>query len=61
MSINAIECPFCHGENTDELHEEWVDGLLCEDRKCLDCGETYIVWYDLIATDVCDRHNNPID
>lgn len=54
-------CPYCGSQNTEWKNEEWQDGLLYEDRKCCDCGETYTVVYDLVAVGLLDRHNNPID
>lgn len=50
-------CPYCLEDNSDDDHE-FIDGdfhgddddVYTETRKCLLCGEEYLMFFDLVYT-----------
>ena len=59
MENNVIDltmCPFCKSYATGQIGCDNES----ETRKCDECGETYIVWYEAdgeTVAEICDRHN----
>lgn len=55
-NYNSSTCPWCRSKNTDFVDEDECS----EKRKCGNCQNDYIVWYDNdIIADVTDRHSRP--
>ena len=58
--IDLTMCPFCKSYATGQIGGDDES----ETRKCDNCGETYIVWYEAdgeTVAEICDRHNRKLE
>lgn len=59
---NSLKCPYCGSELTEQI--DYDGETQSEKRRCLECDEDYIVWWDKAGEEVIeitDRHNQKIE
>lgn len=57
-----LKCPYCSSEFTEQIDYDFE--TQSEKRRCIECCEDYIVWWDENkeeVIEVTDRHNIKIE